>query len=167
MHSIYFNRLKRQQILILSMCILRVCLTFESMKKNKDHKCYSYFLYIPYDVCMCMLVWMAITIHIRRWLHISYCTHVDWSDVYHAQVVHETCPVLPDLRWGAAERLHSDFLTAVQFPHRPHHHMHRVKHQRWRELWKVRGGGGPETWKERKKRGWKYGEERQGVKGKN
>lgn len=50
--------------------------------------------------------------------------------VYHAQVVHEAGPVLPDLRRGAAERLHSDFLTAVQLPHRPHHHMHRVEHQR-------------------------------------
>ena len=60
-----------------------------------------------------------------------------WS-VYHAQVVHKTGPVLPDLRGGAAEWLHSDFLTAVQFPHGPHHHMHRIKHQRWRELWKGR-----------------------------
>lgn len=52
------------------------------------------------------------------------------SGVYHAQVVHQAGPVLPDLRRGAAERLHSDFLTAVQLPHRPHHHMHRIEHQR-------------------------------------
>lgn len=59
----------------------------------------------------------------------------DWRwRVYHAQVVHETCPMLPDLRRGAAERLHSDFLTAVQFPHCPHHHVHRIKHQRRRQL---------------------------------
>lgn len=79
------------------------------------------------------------------------------SNVYHAQVVHKTGPVLPDLRWGATEWLHSNFLTAVQFPYCPHHHMHRIKHQRWRELWKgerrqerYRGGerqrgGGMET----------------------
>lgn len=55
--------------------------------------------------------------------------------VYHAQVVHKTGPMLPDLRRGAAERLHSDFLTAVQFSHRPHHYMNGIKHQRRRKLW--------------------------------
>ena len=48
---------------------------------------------------------------------------------YHAQVVHEAGAVLPDERGGAAERFHSDLLTAVQLPHSAHHHMHRVKQQ--------------------------------------
>lgn len=52
------------------------------------------------------------------------------SGVYHAQVVHQAGPMLPDLRRGAAERLHSDFLTAVQLPHRSNHHMHGIEHQR-------------------------------------
>lgn len=66
-------------------------------------------------------------------------THTHSSN-YHAQVVHQTGPMLPDLRRCAAEWLHSNLLTAVQFPHGAHHHMHRVKHQRWRELRK------PERW---------------------
>lgn len=76
-------------------------------------------------------------------LHLVSCFgHIVNMEIYHAQIVHKTGPVLPDLRWGAAEWLHSNFLTAVQFPHCPHYHVHSVKHQRWRKLWKVERGGG-------------------------
>lgn len=91
----------------------------------------------------------CISMHISRWFKRT-CIYL--TGIYHAQVVHKTGPVLPDLRWGAAEWLHSDFLTAVQFPHRPHHHMHRIKHQRWRELWRKQEGcevGAMETKRER------------------
>ena len=59
----------------------------------------------------------------------SVCVFTD-----HAQVVHETGAMLPDLRGGAAQRLHPDFLAAVQLPHGAHHHVNRVKHQRRRQL---------------------------------
>lgn len=89
----------------------------------------SYFTHISYDVCVCTFM-MSIQLI---------------SQIYHTQVVHKTGPMLPDLRWGAAEGLHSNFLTAVQLPHRPYYHMHRVKHQRRRELWsrkRIDGGHG-------------------------
>lgn len=109
---------------------------------------------------------MCMSMDISRWFDNTYWTHADLSNIYHAQVVHKTGPVLPDLRWGAAEWLHSDFLTAVQFPYCPHHHMHRIKHQCWRELWKgerkqeTYGGG-----ERQRGEGRKRSEERQGVKG--
>lgn len=83
-----------------------------------------------------ILIKLRLQAHILCFSWCEVCMHACYlSRVHHAQVVHKTGPMLPDLRWGAAEWLHSDFLTAVQFPHCPHHHMHRIKHQRWRKLW--------------------------------
>ena len=66
---------------------------------------------------------------------------------HHAQVVHEAGAVLPDLWRSAAQRLHADLLAAVEFAHGAHHHVHRVEHQRRRELVEEEGDvGGSRRW---------------------
>ena len=54
--------------------------------------------------------------------------------VYHAQVVHEAGPVLPDECGGAAQWLHADLLAPVQLPHSAHHHVDGIEHQGRRKL---------------------------------